>query len=64
MFAGQVTCIGWLLVTVTVNEQVEVLPAASVALTVTVETPTGNVEPEAGVAVTVTLPQLSVAVGV
>ena len=32
--------------TVTVNEQVEVLPAASVAVAVTVVTPTLNIEPE------------------
>jgi hypothetical protein len=34
--------------TVTVNEQVEVLPFASVAVEFTVVVPTGNKEPEAG----------------
>jgi hypothetical protein len=34
--------------TVTVNEQVDVLPFASVAVEFTVVVPTGNSEPEAG----------------
>ena len=40
-------------VTVTLNAQVEVRPAASVAPTLTVVVPTGKLEPEAGVAETV-----------
>ena len=47
--------------TVTVNVQVEVLPAASVAVEVTVVDPTGKNDPEAGEFVTVA-EQLSVAV--
>jgi hypothetical protein len=50
-------------VTVTVNEQVAVLPAASVAAEVTVVVPTGNTLPDAGTELTVTPGQLSVAVG-
>ena len=49
--------------TVTVNEQVPVLPAESVAVQVTVVVPTGKVEPDAGEQIVVAL-QLSVAVGV
>jgi hypothetical protein len=47
--------------TATVNEQVAVLPDASVAVQVTVEVPTGKEEPEGGVhtAVAVTPAQLS-----
>jgi len=45
--------------TVTVNEQVAVLPAASVAVAVTVVVPTGNVDPDGGVATTVSPGQLS-----
>jgi hypothetical protein len=48
--------------TVTVNEQVAVLPLASVAVTVTVVVPTGNVLPEAGLPLVVTPGQLSEAV--
>lgn len=50
--------------TVTVKLVVELFPAASVAVTVTVVVPTGKVEPLAGLATTVTSPeQLSVDVG-
>ena len=49
--------------TVTVNVQVDVLPQTSVAVEVTVVTPTGNAKPEAGLLTTLTTPlQLSVAV--
>ena len=57
MFAGQVTVGAWLSVTVTVNAQEG--PAVVEQLTVVV--PTANVDPEAGVHVTV--PQLPVVVG-
>src|SRR5215207_2835918 len=45
--------------TVTVNEQVLVLPAASFAVTLTVVTPTGKAEPDAGLLVTVTAETVS-----
>lgn len=49
--------------TVTVNEQVDWLPQASVATEVTVVVPIGKAKPEAGVLTMVTVPpQLSVAV--
>jgi hypothetical protein len=44
--------------------QVAVLPAASVAVQVTVVVPTGKQEPEGGLQVTVAPEQLSVAAGV
>jgi hypothetical protein len=47
-----------------VNWQWLVLPAASLAVTVTVVVPTGNIEPDAMSVVTVGVEQLSVAVGV
>ena len=51
-------------VTVTVKVEVEVLPAASVAVQVTVVGPKSKVDPEAGEQLTVGVPgQLSVAVG-
>src|SRR5215216_7667818 len=50
------------LVTVTVNEQVAVLPDASVVVAVTVVVPIGNTEPDGGLLTTVTGEQLSVAV--
>jgi len=62
-FAGHVIEGGWVSLTVTVNEQVAVLPTPSVAVAVTVVTPFGNVEPDAGVDTTVGVEQLSVAVG-
>jgi hypothetical protein len=49
--------------TVTVKEQLAVLPAPSVAVQVTVVVPFGKVEPEGGLQVTVTPGQLSVGVG-
>ena len=49
--------------TATVNEQVAVLPEASVAVQVTVVTPIGNIDPDGGVHATVTPGQLSDAVG-
>ena len=57
MFAGHVTVGACVSVTVTVNEQLG--PAVVVQLTVVV--PTGKLDPEAGVHVTV--PQLPVVVG-
>ena len=48
--------------TVTVKEQVDVFPDASVAIDVTVVVPLGNVDPEAGLDTTVADPQRSVAV--
>jgi len=50
--------------TVTVNAHVDLLPAASVAVTVTVVVPFGKTDPEAGLETTVVLEQLSVALGV
>jgi hypothetical protein len=47
MFEGHVIAGASLSITVTVNEQVAVLPALSVAVQVTVVTPTVNVLPEA-----------------
>jgi hypothetical protein len=49
--------------TVTVNEQVAVLPDASVAVQVTVVVPAGKIDPEGGVHEVVTPGQLSEAVG-
>src|SRR5262249_22565441 len=51
-------------VTVTVKEQVLVLPALSTAVQTTGVVPMGNVEPETGAHVTVAVPQLSIALGV
>ena len=48
---------------VTVNEQVAVLPDASVAVQVTVVTPIGKQDPAGGLQTTVTPGQLSVATG-
>ena len=50
--------------TVTVNAQVDLLPAASVAVTVTVVVPFGKTDPEVGLETTVRLEQLSVVHGV
>ena len=47
---------------VTVNEQLEELPAASLALQVTVDEPFGKLEPDGGAQTGVTAPQLSAAV--
>ena len=49
--------------TVTVNEQVAVLPDPSVAVQVTVVVPAGKLEPEGGTQATVTPGQLSLTVG-
>jgi hypothetical protein len=63
--AGQVIDGACVSLTVTVNEQLAELPAASITLQLTVVVPFGNVEPEAGLHVTEPMPgQLSVAVGV
>src|SRR5262249_14957280 len=65
MFAGTVsTGAAPLLVIVTVNVAVRVLPRVSEAVQVTVVVPVGNVEPDAGVHVTVRGPSTrSLAVG-
>ena len=49
--------------TVTLKAQVLVLPAASVAVHVTIVSPSGNIEPEGGAQLAVTPGQLSVAIG-
>jgi hypothetical protein len=64
MFEGQVIVGGWLSLTVTVNLQTVELLEVSVAVQVTVVTPFGNVEPEAGLHTTPTPGQLSFAVAV
>jgi hypothetical protein len=51
------------MVTVTVKEQVMVLPAASVAAQLTAVVPTGKTEPGGGVHALVTPSQLSIAAG-
>jgi hypothetical protein len=51
-------------ITVTLNEQLAVLPLVSVAVQVTVVVPSGKVEPGAGEQLVVTPGQLSVAVTV
>jgi hypothetical protein len=61
-FGGQTIVGGSQSFTVTVNVQLDVLPEASVAVTVTVEVPTGKAEPEAGLATTLKPAQLSVPV--
>ena len=61
-FPGQVIAGGSVSLTVTVNVHRLVLPEASVATQVTVVTPFGNVEPDAGEHATVTPGQLSVGV--
>ena len=63
MFAGQVTPGASVSTTVTEKPQVELFPAASVAVTVTTVTPFGNAVPEGCELVTVTSVQLSVACG-
>ena len=64
MFAGQVTVGACVSCTVTVNVQVPVFAAASVAVHVTVVVPTGKVDPDAGAHTTAAPGQLSDAVGV
>jgi hypothetical protein len=49
--------------TVTVNEQLLVLPEVSVAVQVTVVTPSGKREPEGGEEFVEATPQLSVTIG-
>ena len=62
-FAGQVIVGGCVSLTVIVNEQLAVLPEASLTLHVTVVMPLGKVEPEGGLQTGVPTPrQLSVAV--
>lgn len=61
--AGQMMVGGAPSMTVTLNEQVLVFPAASVAVQVTVVVPTGKNEPDAGVQEDVRPGQLSVTVG-
>jgi hypothetical protein len=58
MFGGVVS---WI---VTWNEAVEVFPAASLALHVTVAVPSGNIDPEAGVHEKLVTPTASLAVAV
>ena len=62
--AGQVITGFWVSVTVTVKVQRLVLPLASVAVLVTVVTPTGNVLPFVGLLTRLVTAQLSVAVTV
>src|SRR5437763_704266 len=62
ILAGQTITGACVSFTLTVNVQVAVLPAASVAVAVTVVVPTGKKDPDAGLVVTVTPGQLSVAV--
>ena len=64
MFVGQVIVGGVVSLTVTVNEQVPVLPDASVAVQVTVVTPLLKVLPEAGRQATEPPGQLSLIDGV
>ena len=64
MLAGQAIFGGSSSLTVTVNEQLSLFPAASVATLFTVVVPLGNAEPEVGVETTVTPGQLSLAVTV
>ena len=61
-FAGTVSAGGVVSRTVTVKVRDETLPAASVAVTVTVVVPSANIEPEACEYVIVTGPTASVAV--
>lgn len=65
MAGGQLTTGGSVSFTVTVKVQVAsgLLGLVSAAVTVTVVVPTGKKDPEAGLAVTVAPPQLSVAAG-
>jgi hypothetical protein len=48
IFAGHTATGGWVSFTVTVNEQFEELPAASITVQLTVVTPFANVAPDAG----------------
>ena len=62
MFAGHAIAGNCVSCTVTVNAHAPVLPVASVAVQLTVVTPTGNVEPDAGTHTIPTPGQLSDAV--
>jgi len=64
MLAGQVMAGGSVSLTVTVKEQVAIFPEGSVAVQLTVVVPFGKAEPDAREQVTVTWPELSVAVAV
>jgi hypothetical protein len=65
MFAGQLIEGAWVSLTVTVNVHELLLPAPSLTLQLTVVTPFGNVEPDAGLQLTAPTPsQLSLADGV
>ena len=61
-FAGQLITGGCVSCTVTVNEQLAVLPDPSVAVQLTVVVPLAKLVPEAGVQTTLTVEQLSEAV--
>jgi hypothetical protein len=61
MLAGTVTTGPVVSTTVTWNAAVEVFPAASLAVQLTVVVPSGNVEPDAGVQAKLVTPTLSVA---
>ena len=61
MLVGQFAVGDWVSLTMTLNEQLLVLPLSSVAVQVTLFVPTPNVEPLAGVQPTTTLVQLSLA---
>lgn len=63
IFAGQVTRGGCVSLIVTVNEQLAVLPLASVTVQLTVVVPFGNVEPDAGLHTVPAPGQLSLTVG-
>ena len=64
MVGGQVIDGGCASTTVTSNMHIAVLPAASVAVDVTLVVPTGKVDPDGGTDTTVTVTQVSVAVTV
>ena len=61
---GHVIVGAWLSVTVTENEHVEVLPAASLAVQVTNDVPSVNADPDGGVHVAVPPEQLSTTTGI
>jgi hypothetical protein len=63
IFAGQLIAGSWVSLTVTVNEQLEELPAVSATEQFTVVVPFGNADPDAGAQTGAPTPgQLSVAV--
>ena len=64
IFAGHVITGGWVSFTVTVNEQLDEFPAASLTPQVTVVVPLGKVDPDAGLQVGLPTPgQLSLTAG-